>query len=476
MSKPNIILIVSDTFRRDHLGAYGNREIHTPFLDRLAAESVVFDYNMVGSFPTMPARGDFLTSRFSYTYMGWDPLPQDVPTLPQLLSDAGYLTMGVVDVPFFVRGGFRYDRGFDDFIWVRGQGDVSRPYERLDARSTWTSEHDRMAPRTMAEAERWLERRHGHDDPFFLYVDTWDPHEPWDAPANYTALYEEGFDGGKVPWPRYGDWREAGMTEAEVRLAHAGYCGEITMVDRWIGWLLSKLDVLGLRDDTYVVFASDHGFYFGEHGYLGKGDWDEPEVDAGLTREQVEQNADFLETLTWSPLFQELTRVPLLVRGPGLIPTRTAAMTTAADIGPTILELAGVAPDSAMHGLSFAPVLQGEQAEHRDFVISSWPLNFAAGSLTAAIDSKMRRVQTSMPLTVSTRSHSLLLSGPDVPPRFHAIEEDPGEHRDVLDEQRDLAADLAQKALDYLEECGTAAEHLKPRHEAVDRYLQPVHS
>src|SRR5919106_5503795 len=94
--RPNVVQIVCDTFRRDHLGAYGNTTIRTPNLDRLAAQSVVFDHHVISSFPTMPARADLLTGTFSYTHMGWQPLPQHLPTLPGLLSEAGYLTMGVV--------------------------------------------------------------------------------------------------------------------------------------------------------------------------------------------------------------------------------------------------------------------------------------------------------------------------------------------------------------------------------------------
>src|SRR5215217_2885848 len=102
------------------LGSIRKHLHYTPHLDEFARSSVVFDRHVISSFPTMPARADILTGTFSYTYMGWEPLPQRLPTLPGLLSEAGYLTMGVVDTPFFVRGGFGYDRGFDDFVWVRG--------------------------------------------------------------------------------------------------------------------------------------------------------------------------------------------------------------------------------------------------------------------------------------------------------------------------------------------------------------------
>ncbi|HET7480317.1 MAG TPA: sulfatase, partial [Rubrobacteraceae bacterium] len=205
-ARPNIVVIVSDTFRRDHLGAYGNPVIRTPYLDEFASSAVTFDRHVISSFPTMPARADILTGTFSFTYMGWEPLPRHVPTLPGLLSEAGYLTMGVVDTPFFVRGGFGYDRGFDDFIWVRGQGDDTRPHERSDYRATWRSESDRLVARTVTEAESWLERQ--HDEQFFLYVDTWDPHEPWDAPDYYTSRYHAGYDGRQI-YPSYGRWEQA---------------------------------------------------------------------------------------------------------------------------------------------------------------------------------------------------------------------------------------------------------------------------
>ena len=114
-------------------------------------------------------RANLLTGRLSLTFMSWGPLPTALPTLPELLGRAGYLTMGIVDTPFYVRNGFGYDRGFQDFLWLRGQGDAKRMEERLDARSTWRHESDRWVARTVTAAEEWLERH--HRDRFFLLVD-----------------------------------------------------------------------------------------------------------------------------------------------------------------------------------------------------------------------------------------------------------------------------------------------------------------
>ncbi|MDP9480553.1 MAG: sulfatase-like hydrolase/transferase [Actinomycetota bacterium] len=471
LDRPNILVVVSDTFRRDHLGAYGNPNIHTPHLDALARQSVVFDQHLISSFPTMPARADILTGTFSYTFMGWQPLPSHLPTLPELLSQAGYLTMGIVDTPFFVRGGFGYDRGFDDFIWVRGQGDDTRPHERSDYRATWRSESDRLVARTVDAAEHWLERH--YEEPFFLYVDTWDPHEPWDAPAYYTARYRPQY-GGRQLYPAYSKWEEAGLTPDDIALAHALYCGEVTMVDFWVGRLMDKLDVLGLRENTIVVFTSDHGFYFGEHGYFGKAEWFH---DAEATvREGAIVPAwlpeSWLLTVGWSPLYRELTRVPLVVRGPGLEPGRRTALTTAPDLAPTLLELAGVERPASMQGESFLEVLGGVREDHRPFVVSSWPLYFAEGEITTAVDSRPRRLSSYMPLTVATRTRSLILGGPSETPELYDLEKDPGEGVNVWEDHVPESRAMCEDAISFLERCETPEEYLTPRRMALEKWLR----
>ena len=251
----NIILIVADTFRRDHLGCYGNPWIHTPHLDRLAAKAIVFDRCYAASFPTMPNRADLQTGKYTFTYLGWAPLANSEITFPKLLAKAGYLTMGIVDTPFYTRNGYGYDRGFADFIWTRGQ--AYGPAHN-DVLRTWSYEEDHFAPKTMATAERWLERH--YKEKFFLLVDTWEPHEPWDPPDHYVELYQKDHDGRPCTYPCYWDWKDAGLSEEDLKKAHAHYCGEVTMVDRAVGRLLERIESLGLFDDTAIIFTYDHRF------------------------------------------------------------------------------------------------------------------------------------------------------------------------------------------------------------------------
>ena len=102
----SVVVIVADTFRRDHLGFYGNTQIHMPRLDRFSQQSTVFDRCYAASFPTMPVRADLSTGRFTFSHMGWEPLPKNEVTLAQVLSENRYHTFGVTDTPFFLRNGW----------------------------------------------------------------------------------------------------------------------------------------------------------------------------------------------------------------------------------------------------------------------------------------------------------------------------------------------------------------------------------
>jgi len=338
----NIILIVSDTFRRDHLGCYGNRWISTPNLDKFAKESIIFDQAYAASFPTVPNRMDIMTGRFSFVQYEWQPLPRDEVVLSEILGEAGYVTTLIADTPHILEDGYNFDRGFAGWKWIRGQEaerymtdpiEVKLPCAPNKLRnpegvkkylrnvSLRQSEADYFVARTMIEAAKWLERNYKQER-FFLYVDTFDPHEPWDPPRWYVDRYDPNYEGEEVIYPVYGpaDY----LTREELRHMRALYAGEVTMVDRWIGMLLRKIEDLGLFDNTAVVFTTDHGFYLGEHNLTGK----------SIITSEFHANA---------PLYEEVAHIPLLIRLPGQSKrgVHCSALVQPPDLTATIIELAG---------------------------------------------------------------------------------------------------------------------------------------
>jgi len=434
----NAIFIVSDTLRRDHLGCYGNKKIRTPNLDRLARKSIVFENTYTCSFPTVPHRADIFTGRWTFNYLGWAPLPKEDKTLSEHLLKAGYRTKAVVDTPVIKWPIYGYEKGFSDFEWIRGQ-DVYY-YDRQELNRRRRYETDYCAPATMLAAERWLE---GHyKEKFFLYVDTWDPHEPWNPPKYYTELYHSGYD-GRIVNPCYDLWRQKGITEEDLKIAHAGYCGEITMMDRWVGHLLDGVEAMGLMEDTSIIFTTDHGFYFGEHGIFGKG---------------ISRKGGWY----FSPLYEEITHIPLLIYVPGLKPTRNTAMVSSPDLMPTVLELAGVKMPTAIQGKSLISVLEGKDSKGHDCVVSSWPL-YNPGEVTYAVDTLERQVVEPLSSTVTSNGWTLIYGMENWPAELYNLVSDPKQEKNLITEKRDIAQNLLDKFILKLQELGTSPNLLLRR-------------
>lgn len=431
----NIVVIISDTMRWDHLGCYGNEWIHTPHLDRLAERSIVFNKAYCASFPTMPMRADLYTGRFTLNYLGWAPMPQDEVILPKLMSDAGYRTMAVVDTPFYIRGGFAYDRGFRDFRWIRGQG-----ADRADTNYERRYEEDYCAPMTCAAAERWIERHYKED--FFLYVDTWDPHEPWDPPAHYVELYRPDWDGTLVR-PPYWYWKESGLTQEQIDIARACYAGEVTMMDRAVGRLIDRIESMGLMDKTAIIFTADHGFHFGEHGLFGK-----------MVSEE--------DRMHGAPLYEEVTKVPLMFCIPGMGPGRRDALISHPDLMPTILEITGIDIPDIVQGKSILPVIKGEKDSNREFVVTTMPL-YNPGETTRVVDNWSRQVVEFLHATITTHKWSLLYAHEGGPVELYDLESDPEQTNNVEADNRDVVEELHANYVNLLEELGTEERLLAPR-------------
>ena len=461
----NVIWIVADTFRRDHLGAYGVDFIHTPALDYLASRSVRFDRHYAAAFPTMPTRADHFTGRWTMSFMGWEPFADGVGTLAQLLADQGIHTAAVVDTPFYWRHGFNYDRGFQTFFTVQGQeGSATRVqrighHESQDTVAWWRKESDRNVAQTMVRAGDWLERH--YKEQFFLYVDTWDPHEPWDAPSYYTELYMPDYD-GEIVQPIYAHWRDdPEMSAARVEKAHATYSGEVTMVDNWIGHLLRKVENMGLMDDTAIIFTTDHGFYFGEHdGLFGKMTF------AKRSNGKLYRHGDPDSQWSHSPLYEELVHIPLLIHVPGVAAGAYQGQTSAIDMMPTVLGLFDQPAPVWVQGRSLVPAVRDPKEGGREFSISTIP--FAnPGDRIRSVDNVSRPLTSGLVTTVTAGEWSLLFSVEPGMSELYHLPSDPGQEKNIIGDNADTARDVHGFLVKFMRDTGVAESLMKPRLELL---------
>jgi len=461
----NVIWIIADTLRRDHLGCYGNQTIHTPSLDAFAAKSVRFDRHYMASFPTMPARADFFTGRWTACFMGWEPMPRGQVILPQILMP-NFHTAAMVDTPFYVRNGHNYDVGFHSFYEISGQQGYGGfgPTMTKDERRSWRFEPDHLAPRTFTKAMEWLEQHYKED--FFLYVDVWDPHEPWDAPSYYTELYCPDYDGEEIS-PIYARWQDVpGLTEEMVRKAHACYCGEITMVDTWVGHLLRHVENMGLMDNTAIIFVTDHGYYFGEHGgILGKFVTSKAPttpfwLDVGENRAEGKQQgrADW----TRSPLFEEVAACPLMIYAPGVKPGVYEGLTSAIDLMPTVLDILGQEIPDVVEGQSLLPMMKDTDLKGREFVISTHPFQ-RMGQVTRAVDGRERKMTVVSDTTITTDEWSLLYSTEPGESWLYHLPSDPKQEKNVINQHPEVAREIHQILVKFMHDYNLSPELRDPR-------------
>lgn len=385
----NIILLISDTFRYDNLFDRAAMPVRTPELDCFSERAVSLSRLYTGSFPTIPHRTDVTTGRVGWPWFTWQDRRQSSQNhAPLILAQAGYVSQLICDCPHLFPAAFNL--GFNGSYVTRGQeGDthllrMNHPIEsvmppaktraghhflghNLPDLARWTNRYwyrevDRFPPRTAELAMEWLEENYQFD-PFFLWVDFFDPHEPWDPPEYLVKRYDPGYQGTPMIHPNYG--MASDLTPAELRNLRAHYCAEAELVDRWVGRVLQKIDDLGLWENSIVVFTTDHGMSLGEHNRTGKSN-----INDGDTR-------------CW-PIYPEIAHIPFMIAAPGLKGGTTVdAILQPCDILPTLVELAGakVEPPQPFHGRSFAPLLRGESTQPlRDCAITASYLRIEKGA------------------------------------------------------------------------------------------------
>jgi arylsulfatase A-like enzyme len=309
----NIVLVIFDSLRKDCVGVYGDAppwgKVQTPHFDAFGQQSLTFDRVYPETLPTLPARRAIYTGRRVYPFHnadfrlkgdfvgapGWGPIPEEQHTLAEILSEAGYRTGLIADVYHMFKPSKNFWRGFDQWTFLRGQEtDHARSGPRLTQEQVdyWLpeevqgqgqarldfiqqcimnihgrrKEEDYFAPRVLKEAALWLEQNQDADK-LFLTVESFDPHEPWLVPPHYRRMYAKAAGQEQVV-SAYGDVSD--FDRALLARTRANCSAEVTMCDRWFGYFMESMRVLGLLEDTMVIFTSDHGHSIGDRNYMGK--------------------------------------------------------------------------------------------------------------------------------------------------------------------------------------------------------------
>jgi arylsulfatase A-like enzyme len=427
----NLIVLVIDSLRQDHVGLYHQGRFafadvpaaRTPNLDAFSRDCVVLTNAYPESLPTIPARYVLMTGQRALPFRPWAPLDPGDITIAQMLRAEGYVCGLVSDCYHYRAPGMNYHTGFHAYRWIRGQ--EYDPWESAPPRravsdyvndrypddwrarvgqflantDAFESEEDWFPAQVADEAVNWLRANRSHGR-VFLWVDCFDPHEPWDPPARFDTYGDAEYRGPRLILPMGGSSTRWASPQ-EVRHIRGLYAGEVSFVDACLGRFFDALRDLGYLDDSVVLVLADHGHPLNDHGKFLKG-------------------AD--------RLYSELLRVPCMIRLPNGRHggTRADAMVQFQDVLPTCLDLLGIGGDhSAMHGRSFAPVIRQETAEHRDAVITGY--------------------HEGVDRCVRTKIWSYIERPSGEADELYQLHDDPGERVNLIDRHPDEARRLAQR-------------------------------
>jgi choline-sulfatase len=371
--RPNVLWICADDHAPYVCGAYGNKVVRTPNLDRLASGGMRLDRAYCNSPVCTASRQSFLTGRYPRT-LGvtqlQTPLPDGEQTLARLLRTAGYDTAAIGKMHFNSDLTHGFDRRIDLPQHARhlkeraprpvpAEVEVQPPWRPFrDPARVWLNSACRpvgMVDADMAgtffaqEAVRFLRER--RDRPFFLMVSFYEPHSPFRFPVEYRGRHQPE----RFPVPKVGPEDDAqipavfrGLTGQEKQGIIAAYYTSTEFMDKNVGLVLDGLARAGWDQDTLVIYTGDHGYMLGQHGRFEKHCCYEPAV-----------------------------RSPLLVRWPGQIKagTSTTALVEFIDIAATALAFCGVPQPALMQGKSLVPLLRGQTKDHRDHVVVEYAEN-----------------------------------------------------------------------------------------------------
>ncbi len=386
----NAIVMMFDSLQYNYLACNGNTWIKTPNFDRFARESMVFDNCYIEGVPTVPCRRAMHTGRYTLPVAGWCAITMEDTTIADLCWGSNIDTAIIFDCPMYRLPKFGYTRGFDK-VWfhhgheadhyfyrqddlihckpedyhedhvirdmdkIQGKGSIEallhETADYLKHRQYWKTDEDQNVAHVMKNAVCYLENR-DQNKPFFLFIDNFDPHEPWDSPSVYDpemeCPYNKGYKGKDQFLPAIGPV-EGVYTEDELHHIRMLYAEKITVCDKWLGYFMDNAKRLGLEKDTLFMVVNDHGEPMGngEHGH-------------GIMR----------KCRPWP--YEELVHGIMMIKAPGIKPGRTDAFAQSCDVAPTICDWLGLGVRDFHQGLSLLPICRREVEKVRDFAIAGY--------------------------------------------------------------------------------------------------------
>ena len=421
----NLIVIMLDSLRQDHVSFYGweGCPVETLSLDRFAEQSVVFENCYPEGLPTIPVRTELFTGHHTLIHRPWQPLePTDV-TVSSVLRSEGYLCCLVADTYHLFKPDMNFHRDFHSFNWVRGaeydsyrtappqrrrlEDYINENYDEtwrgrvlqyLKNADRWQKPEHFPCARTVRTCVEWLERNKS-EQPKFLWMDTFQNHEPWLPPEPFDLYLPKDYHGPKTILPMGGqvsDWGDEGT----VGCVRGLYAGEVAYVDDCLRRLFGGMELMGYFDDSLICVLADHGHPLADHGKCLKGS---------------------------DRMYSELLKVPLMMRFPGgqYGGQRLDALAQFPDLLPTWLDALGLG--SAAHdmaGRSLMPLIRGEEECIRQATISGY--------------------HTSADRAVRDRRHSFVLRPGEEPDELYDLVEDPRERNNIIDQRPDVADELAR--------------------------------
>ncbi len=385
-----MIIVLLDTLRADHLSSYGYEHKTSPNIDEFAKQAVVFRRHYSHSSRTGPSVATIFTGLYPRSHgvinplSHWDAkgtLTKSQTTLAEILKDYGFTCTGFITNPN-IRERFGFKQGFGTYRFLRGR-----------------------AGAVNEKAKEFLAGSPGKR-PFFLYLHYMDTHSPYDAPKAYESFFVDPAYAGPVTGDhRQLDYIVSGKfkpTKADIRHMKALYDQELLYFDSQFGQLMDFLKKRGLFDNSVIVFLSDHGEEFVEHGMALHG----------------------------YTVYEEQLLVPLLIRAPGYSPTVVNSTTLHVDIMPTLLELLGIKAPKPLQGSSLTPLMKGEKRK----------------GVPVFAHTQLRAVKTVQVQSLRLSDWKLIEHRvPEKPYELYHLGRDPGELQNAARQEPDLVKKMAAR-------------------------------